>query len=77
MITRWLAKIPLGPLILAAIFMALAPFRPEPHLWQKLTMLANGELHRAVDIFDLFWHSALIVLVLLKLTLGKRASLSD
>jgi hypothetical protein len=69
---KWLEKIPLGPLILAAIFMALAPFRPQPHLWEKLNMLAAGELSRAVDIFDLFWHSFLLVLVLLKIVLAQQ-----
>jgi len=69
---KWLDKVPLGPLILAAVFMALAPFRPQPHLWEKLGMLADGQLTQAVDIFDLFWHSALLILVLLKLGLAKR-----
>ena len=68
---KWLKKIPLGPLVLAALFMGLAPFRPQPHLWEKLTMLADGNLTRAVDIFDLFLHSFLIILVVLKLMLGK------
>lgn len=69
---KWLEKIPLGPLVLAAIFMALAPFRPQPHLWQKLGMLIDGQLTRGIDIFDLLWHSALLVLVILKLVLAKR-----
>jgi hypothetical protein len=62
-----LDKIPLGPLILAAIFMALAPFQPQPHLWEKIDMLFAGMLSRPMDIFDLFWHSFLIVLVVIKL----------
>lgn len=49
-------RIPLLPLTVAAIFMALAPFSPQPHLLEKLGMLFNGELHRGIDIFDLFWH---------------------
>ncbi len=69
---KWLEKIPLGPLVLVAAFVALLPFRPEPHLWEKLGMLANGQLTRIVDIFDLLWHSALIILVLVKIILAKK-----
>jgi len=69
---KWLEKIPLGPLLLAAGFMALAPFRPQPHLWEKLGMLADGQLTQGVDIFDLFWHSALLILVVVKIVLAKR-----
>jgi len=64
---KLLDKIPLGPLILAAIFMSLVPFKPQPHLWEKLNMLLEGALSRPVDIFDLFWHSFLIILVVIKL----------
>jgi len=69
---KWLEKIPPGPLVLAAVFMALLPFRPQPHLWEKLGMLVNGQLVRAMDIFDLFGHSALLILVLVKVILAKR-----
>ena len=54
----WIDKIPYTPLILAAVFMALAPFRPMPHLLEKLIMLKNGALSRPLDIFDLFFHLA-------------------
>ncbi|WP_455217780.1 hypothetical protein [Kaarinaea lacus] len=64
---KWLDKIPLGPLVLAAVFMSLAPFKPQPHLWEKLGMLMEGTLSKPIDIFDLFWHSFLIVLVVIKL----------
>ena len=69
---RFLEKIPLGPMILAAIFMGLAPFVPQPHLWEKLGMLVDGRLTETMDIFDLLWHSALLILVLLKIGLAKR-----
>jgi len=69
---KWLEKTPLGPLVLAAAFIALLPFRPQPHLWEKLGMLVEGQLIRIVDIFDLFWHSALIILVLVKVIQIKR-----
>ena len=69
---KWLDKIPLGPLILAAIFMSLAPFKPQPHLWEKLNMLMAGTLSKPIDIFDLFWHSFLIILVVIKLVRMKK-----
>lgn len=74
---KWLEKIPLGPLVLAAIFMGLAPFQPQPHLWEKLNMLAAGELTRPLDIFDLFWHSALPILVVLKIVQSRRKAHSS
>ena len=60
-------KIPLLPLAIVAAFMALAPFSPEPHLVEKLRMWFTGELSRAIDIFDLFWHSVFLVLLALRL----------
>lgn len=47
--------------------MGLAPLVPEPHLWQKLRMLAQGDLVRPLDIFDLILHGALPLLLVLKL----------
>jgi len=60
-------RIPLLPLAVAAIFMALAPFAPEPHLLEKTRMLVDGNLNKPIDIFDLFWHSFLIVLLVIRL----------
>ncbi len=71
---KWFDKIPLGPLVLAAIFMSLLPFKPQPHLWEKLNMLLAGTLSRPVDIFDLFWHSFLIILVVIKLVRRSKAT---
>jgi len=65
--------IPIIPLAVFAIFMSLAPFAPEPHLLEKSRMLINGELTKAIDIFDLFWHSFAIVLLAIKL-LRKRSA---
>jgi len=64
---RWLDRIPLLWLLPLAIVLALAPFAPEPHLWEKLRMLVAGELVRPVDIFDLLLHGTPLLLVLLKL----------
>ena len=64
---RWLDRIPLWLLAVGAVFMALAPFVPEPHLWRDLTWLFSGELTRPADVFDLFWHGALPVLLIVRL----------
>jgi len=64
---RWLDRIPLSFIVVIAVLMALAPFVPEPHLWQKLKMLVAGNLTRPLDIFDLFWHGAPAVVLILKL----------
>jgi hypothetical protein len=64
---RWLDRIPLPWLVLGALVLGLAPFTPEPHLWQKLKMLADGTLQRPIDIFDLVLHGALPLLLVLKL----------
>jgi len=53
-------------LIPAAILMALAPFFPEPHLVEKVRMLFQGELRRPIDIFDLFFHAAPALVLLVK-----------
>ena len=64
---QWLDKIPLTALILAALALGLAPFTPEPHLWQKLKMLADGALTRPIDFFDLIMHASLPLLLIVKL----------
>lgn len=69
---QWLNKIPLLPLAMVAIMLALAPFFPEPHLWQKLKMLFAGELSKPIDIFDLFLHGTPLLLLLVKLVFQKK-----
>jgi len=69
----WLDKIPLAPLALLALLLGLAPFVPEPHLWEKLKMLVAGTLSRPIDIFDLLLHASPIVVLVLKLArMGSR-----
>jgi hypothetical protein len=60
-------RVPLWVLILAALTLGLAPFVPEPHIWEKLRLLAAGELVRPIDIFDLLLHAAPWLLLALKL----------
>jgi len=71
---KWLDRIPYSVIIPFAVFLGLAPFAPEPHLWEKLKMLAAGTLVKPIDIFDLFLHGTAPVLLLLKLLreAGKR-----
>jgi hypothetical protein len=64
---RLLDQIPLPIALLAALTLGLAPFFPEPHLWEKLKMLAGGTLTRPMDIFDLALHALPWVLLLAKL----------
>ena len=64
---KWLDRLPYIMLAPLAIFLALVPFTPEPHLWGKLKMLFTGTLSRPTDIFDLFLHGTLLVILLLKL----------
>ncbi len=63
----WLDGIPLWIAVVAALTLGLAPFVPEPHIWEKLKMLAQGTLTRPIDIFDLLFHAAPWVLLALKL----------
>lgn len=69
---RWLDRVPLWLLAVGAVFMGLAPFVPEPHLWRDLKWLVAGELTRPEDVFDLLWHSALPVLLVVRLVRAAR-----
>jgi hypothetical protein len=63
----FLDKIPYSILIIAAVFMLLAPFRPMPHVVEKLVMLKNGTLIKPIDVFDLFYHLSPAFLLILKI----------
>ena len=71
---KWLDRIPYIYIVPLAIILALAPFSPEPHLWEKLKMLFAGTLVRPVDIFDLFLHGTPLVILVLKMLTGTRRS---
>jgi len=62
-----LQKLPLPTLIIGALLLGLAPFVPEPHLFEKVRMLVQGTLSKPIDIFDLLMHGALPVLLVAKL----------
>jgi len=63
---KFLDTTPYTILIVVAVFMLLAPFRPMPHVIEKLIMLKKGMLTRPIDIFDLFFHLIPTVLLALK-----------
>jgi hypothetical protein len=47
--------------------MILAPFKPMPHVLEKLIMLKNGTLTMPIDIFDLFYHLVPTIILFLKI----------
>ena len=63
----WLDRQSVLIFVLIALTLGLAPFLPEPHVWQKLKMLAAGTLSKPIDIFDLVLHATPWALLLLKL----------
>ncbi len=62
-----LDQITLPMAFIAAATLGLAPFFPEPHIWEKLKMLKAGTLKRPLDVFDLLLHTAPFVVLALKL----------
>jgi hypothetical protein len=64
---RFLDRIDLATLAIVAATLGLAPFVPEPHVWEKLGMLASGTLSRPIDIFDLVLHGTPWLLLVAKL----------
>lgn len=58
---------PLSILIVLSLTLGLAPFVPEPHVWEKLRMLAAGALTELVDILDLLLHGTPWLLLIAKL----------
>ena len=63
----FLDQISLPLIVLACATLGLAPFFPEPHIWEKLKMLVAGTLVKPVDIFDMLMHAAPFVVLGLKL----------
>ncbi len=69
-----LDKIRFSLALIAALALGLAPFTPEPHVWEKLKMLASGDLVRPIDSFDLAFHAAPWALLLAKLLRAARSA---
>ncbi len=64
---KWLDKIPFALLLVLSVTLGLSPFKPEPHLVEKMRMLFQGQLVNPIDIFDLFLHGTAPVLLMIKL----------
>ncbi len=65
-----LNQLPWGLVILVCLTLGLAPFVPEPHIVEKLRMLAAGTLKKPLDIFDLLLHAAPFAVALAKLAVS-------
>lgn len=72
-IRRMLDQVSYPILILLCLTLGLSPFFPEPHIWEKLKMLAAGDLVRPLDIFDLLFHALPWLALGAKAALGSRA----
>ncbi|PLX62160.1 hypothetical protein [Sedimenticola selenatireducens] len=70
----WLDEFSLTLIIIACLLLGLAPFTPEPHVWEKLKMLFSGTLVKPLDMFDLLLHGAPFVVLLLKLLRMRQAA---
>lgn len=62
-----LDRLPLHWALILGLLLGLSPFFPEPHLWEKLKMLAAGTLTRPLDILDLVYHAVPMAVMLAKL----------
>jgi len=69
-----LAKIPFQMAVIFSLLLGLAPFVPEPHVWEKLKMLANGTLSKPIDIFDLLMHGTPWLILIGKIAYGQTGS---
>jgi hypothetical protein len=52
--------------VVLCLTLGLAPFVPEPHIWEKLKMLVAGDLRRPIGILDLLYHGLPWLLALVK-----------
>lgn len=64
---RLLDDLPLSLIVVMALTIGLAPFTPEPHIWEKLKMLVAGTLVRPIDWFDLVLHGTPWIILAIKL----------
>ncbi len=67
-----ISRLPWSVVLIACATLGLAPFTPEPHVWEKLKMLGSGTLTRPIDIFDLLLHGAPFIVAGLKVAAGRR-----
>lgn len=63
----FLDRIPFTFFIAVCASLGMAPFFPEPHVWEKINMLMDGSLARPIDILDLAFHGIPWVLLFFKI----------
>ena len=63
---QWLDNIPWTILIVGGVIIGLKPVRPEPHIFETVRRLMEGEFIRLIDIFDFFMHISPIFLLIAK-----------
>jgi len=64
----FLQHLPVPLLVIACLTLGMAPFSPQPHLFEKVQLLRAGLLVRPIDIFDLVFHALPWLLLITKLT---------
>jgi len=64
-VLKVLLDLPWPAVIFLCLSLGLAPYAP-PHLFEKLQLLARGQLRRPIDWFDLFFHAAPWLLAIAK-----------
>jgi len=72
---RLIDQMSLTIFVIVALTLGLSPFFPEPHIWEKLKMLAAGTLVRPVDMLDLALHGlpwGLLALKLARMAMQRR-----
>lgn len=74
---QFIDRLPFSLLLVMTVFMLAAPFVPEPHLVEKMRLLADGRLTRPLDILDVFWHLAPAILLTLKIVRRKSGKSSN
>ena len=62
---RWITDLPWMAVAFACLTLGLAPFAP-PHIFEKLQMLARGQLRRPIDWFDLLFHAVPWLIAIVK-----------
>ncbi len=63
---EFISKMSWGMIAIACLTLGLAPFFPQPHIWEKLQMLSKGQLVKPLDWFDLVLHGTPWVLLIAK-----------
>jgi len=69
---QFIDRLPFSLLIVMTVLMLAAPFVPEPHLVEKMRMLAEGTLTKPLDIFDVFWHLLPAILLTVRVVRWQR-----